>query len=76
MIKESTEGTLQTTFTQIIPYLLYYSSSRITNGNIVNEANKEQASGKVFSLHITPFISIGLVIPRFLLGRTKRIYKL
>jgi hypothetical protein len=57
------EGTLQTTFYTLIPFLLYYSKSRITNGKDVNKASEEKQTGAVYSLHITPFISIGLVNP-------------
>ncbi len=68
-MKKLAEGTLQTTFYHIIPFLIFISSSRITNGKNVETADKEIATGKVLSLHITPFISIGIVIPRFLLPK-------
>jgi hypothetical protein len=38
------EGTLQTTFYTLIPFFLYYSKSRITNGRDVNKASNPQAS--------------------------------
>lgn len=56
-------GTLQTKWFTIIPILLYISISRITNGKNVYNADNEKRSGAIYSLHITPFLSIGLVNP-------------
>jgi len=57
------KGTLQTKFYTIIPLLLSISSSRITNGADVKYAEYYKRTGNVWALHITPFISIGLVNP-------------
>lgn len=57
------EGTIQTTFRTIIPFLLFISKTRITNGKDVTKASEEKRSGAVYSIHITPFLSIGLVNP-------------
>ncbi len=65
-MKKEAKGTLQTTFIQIIPFLLFVSKSRITNGKVVDFADSEPATGQVYSLHITPFFTIGLVVPTFI----------
>ena len=59
------QGTLQTEFRTIIPLVVTVSKSRITNGLYVRNADQEQPTGYVYALHITPFISIGFVIPSF-----------
>ena len=59
-------GTLQTKFYTIIPLILFFSKSRITNGSFVPHADSEPTTGKVFSVHITPFLQFGFVIPTFL----------
>jgi hypothetical protein len=48
--KETLKGELETTFIPIIPILIYLSASKIQPGE-----------GRVWALHITPFIAIGLV---------------
>lgn len=63
MFKQKVAGTLQTTFYQIIPLILFISKSRITNGKDVELASRYKQSGAVYSLHITPFFSIGIVNP-------------
>jgi hypothetical protein len=60
------KGTLQTTFIKIIPFILYVSKSRITNGRVVDFADTEPTTGQVYSLHITPFLTFGLVVPTFI----------
>jgi hypothetical protein len=57
------KGTIETEIIQIIPFLLYISKSRITNGRNVDNAESEKTTGKVYSLHITPFFSMGIVKP-------------
>lgn len=66
IFRHTAQGTLQTTFFWFIPFIFGLSKSRITNGNFVATANTEKTSGNVFSLHVTPFIAIGFVIPSFL----------
>ena len=63
MKTKKAKGTLQTTFFTIIPLLLMISKSRITNGKNVDNADNEKRSGAVYSLHLTPFLCIGLVNP-------------
>lgn len=55
------EGTLQTKFITIIPWLLMVSVSRITNGLHVKVADNEPTRGKVYSIHITPFFAFAFV---------------
>ena len=50
MFKQTHKGTLETTFYSVIPILLYFSKSTIMPGD-----------AHVWSLHVTPFIAIGLV---------------
>ncbi len=59
-------GTLETKFYHIIPLLLSVSFSRITNGKNVDEVDKYETCGRVYSLHITPFLSFGFVLPKFI----------
>ena len=47
---QNAQGTLETDFYSIIPFLLFVSKSSIQPGN-----------ARVWSLHITPFVAIGLV---------------
>jgi hypothetical protein len=63
---KTAKGTLETKFIQIIPFIIFISSSRITNGKNVDDAKLYPTKGRVYSLHITPFICIGLVIPTFI----------
>lgn len=65
-MKKDAKGTLQTTFIQIIPFLVFVSKSRITNGKAVDFADSEPTTGQVYSLHITPFFCFGIVIPTFI----------
>jgi hypothetical protein len=65
-MKKEAKGTLETTFIHIIPYMIFISKSRITNGKIVDFAESEPTTGQVYSLHITPFFSFGFVVPTFL----------
>jgi hypothetical protein len=57
------EGTLQTKFINIIPFLLMVSVSRITNGLHVKVAANQPTRGKVYSIHITPFFAFAFVMP-------------
>jgi len=68
-MKVEANGTLQTTFRWWIPFLFATSSSRITNGKLVDLADQEKQTGAVYSIHITPFLSFGFVIPNFLQKR-------
>ena len=63
---KTAQGTLQTKFYTVIPILLFFSKSRITNGKFVPHADSEDTTGKVFSIHVTPFFTFGLVIPTFI----------
>lgn len=58
-------GDLETRFFGI-PLVLFVSRSYIYNLD-----DENNPAGKVYALHITPFIAIGLVIPSFLLTRIK-----
>ena len=49
------KGNLTTTFTSIIPFLVFVSKSVVTN------PNNEPGGAAVYTLHITPLIAIGLV---------------
>ena len=62
MKKSNAKGTLQTTFIHIIPYLIFVSKSRITNGTNVDLADNYPTTGEVYALHITPFIEISFVL--------------
>jgi len=53
------KGTLETTFYTLIPFILYFSKSRITNGDKVKFVEFYDTSGITYTLHITHFISIG-----------------
>lgn len=70
---QKAEGELETKFYGI-PVLLYISKSTIFNKKefrkhyLLNKKFRE--SGKVYALHITPFIAIGLVIPSFLIKKS------
>lgn len=66
------EGTLQCTFLRIIPGILFFSSSRITNGRYVDYANSKQATGRVFGVHILPFFAFTFILPRIFL-KTKKV---
>ena len=56
------KGTLNTKFYPIIPFLIYVSKSRITNGNFVAIEDKEETRGLVYSIHFL-FFTFGLSIP-------------
>ncbi len=53
--KQTHKGELETTFLVLFPFLIYVSKSRIMPGRAC-----------VWSLHLTPFIAIGLI------GRCKK----
>jgi len=56
-------GDLRTKFFGI-PLVLFISRSYVYN--LCDENNP---AGKVYTLHITPFIGIGLIIPKYLLRK-------
>jgi len=56
MFKHTAEGTLKVVF-QGIPGVLFVSKSTVTG---------KKGKGIVYTLHISPFIGIGLIIPSFL----------
>jgi len=58
--RKNAKGTLESNFYHIIPYLVYFSASRVTNGKNVDMCEKYKTSGRVYALHITPFIHIAL----------------
>jgi len=39
----------------------------LNHGLSVENADKEKTSGGVYSLHVTPFLSVGIVVPGFLI---------
>ena len=59
MFKHTAKGTIEVVF-QGIPGVLFISKSIVTG---------KKGRGKVYTLHITPFIGIGLIIPSFLLRK-------
>jgi len=62
---EENKGLLKTKFTGV-PLLLFVSKSEIYSEK---PAHNEKPGGIVYTLHITPFIAVGFVIPQFLLRR-------
>jgi len=68
-LQHNAAGTLQTTFTHIIPFIIMVSESRITNAQNVSKADISPTKGRTYALHITPFFSFGLVIPAFIKQR-------
>ena len=57
------KGTIQSKAIMIIPFFIYLSKSRITNGTNVDEADLYPTSGIMYSLHITPFLMVSISIP-------------
>lgn len=57
------KGTIHSIGIPIIPFFLYVSKSRITNGNNVETADQEKTSGLMYSVHITPFFMFSITIP-------------
>ena len=57
------EGKLKAKVFWIIPLILGFSNNKVAN--LVTD----KTNGKFFMLHITPFLGVALIIPKFLLKK-------
>jgi len=55
------EGKLKATVFWIIPLLLGFSNNKVAS------LKTDKINGKFYMLHVTPFIGVALIIPKFLL---------
>ena len=62
MFKKIASGTIKSV-AFILLGILAVSYSRITNGRSVDNEENEPASGRMFLLHVTPFIVVGITTP-------------
>lgn len=60
---KTSKGTIKADAITLIPFLLYLSKSRITNGSDVSREERYDTSGLMYSVHITPFFMISFTIP-------------